>query len=56
MVSKRAEQRDPAYDLSVRDHLVLSGISCRLQKRSVIGADRPNPLPPPASQPEPPGS
>ena len=33
MVSKRAEQRDPAYDLSVRDHLVLSGISCRLQKQ-----------------------
>ena len=32
MVSKRAEQSDPAYDLSVRDHLVLSGISCRLHE------------------------
>ena len=35
MVSKRAEQPDPAYDLSVGDHLVLSGISCRLQKAAL---------------------
>src|SRR3954465_2254596 len=33
MVSKSAEQRNPADDLAVRDHFVLGGISCRLQQQ-----------------------